>query len=216
MDANLKSKIKLTVLLLVTAVPIIMATLSFRTAIDSGAITATANKGHLINPPADITALVMNDQNGQPVFKNFEEEIASLPEGQEYEIRPWLLLYVTANECEAGCKERIHYLQQLHIALGKNIQRVRRYYLHASEQPIPTDIADYFRAEFPSMGIAYSNAAALEQNMKAAGVDLTLSSQSYIVLVDPVGNVMMYYTDENTAEDIMTDLETLLKYSSLG
>jgi hypothetical protein len=126
------------------------------------------------------------------------------------------LLYVTANECETSCKERIHYLQQLHIALGKNIQRVRRYYLHASEQPIPTDIAEYFRAEFPSMGIAYSDAEALEQNMQAAGVNLPLSSESYIVLVDPVGNVMMYYTDENTAEDIMIDLETLLKYSSLG
>jgi cytochrome oxidase Cu insertion factor (SCO1/SenC/PrrC family) len=158
----------------------------------------------------------MSDMNGQPVFKNFEEEIASLPAGQEYEIRPWLLLYVTANECETRCKEQIDYLQQLHIALGKNIQRVRRYYLHASDQPIPTDIAEYFRAGFPSMGIAYSNAEALEQNMQAAGVDMTLSSQSYIVLVDPVGNVMMYYTDENTAEDIMTDLETLLKYSSLG
>ena len=66
------------------------------------------------------------------------------------------------------------------------------------------------------MGIAYSDALALEGNMKAAGIELSLASQSYILLVDPVGNVMMYYTDENTAKDIITDLETLLKYSSLG
>ncbi|MES3006566.1 MAG: hypothetical protein V4751_02225 [Pseudomonadota bacterium] len=216
MNANLKNKIKLTVLLLITALPVTMATLSFRSATDSGEVSATSNKGHLINPPADITALVVQDQNDDPVFRNFEETIASLPEDQEYEIRPWLLLYVTANQCEASCKERIHYMQQLHVTLGKDMQRVRRYYLHASDQAIPTDIADHFRVEFPSMGIAYSNAAALEQNMKAAGVELTLTSESYIVLVDPVGNVMMYYTDENTPQDIMTDLETLLKYSSLG
>lgn len=216
MNANIKNKIKLTVLLLITALPITMATLSFRSATESDDASATSNKGHLINPPADITALVMQNENGQRVFTNFEQEIAALPEGQEYEIRPWLLLYVTANECESNCRERIHSLQQLHIALGKNIQRVRRYYLHASELPIPTDVAEYFRAEFPSMGIAYSDALALEGNMKAAGIELSLASQSYILLVDPVGNVMMYYTDENTAKDIITDLETLLKYSSLG
>jgi len=27
---------------------------------------------------------------------------------------------------------------------------------------------------------------------------------------------MMYYTEEHTPEEIMTDLETLLRYSSLG
>ena len=80
MNANIKNKIKLTVLLLITALPITMATLSFRSATESDDASATSNKGHLINPPADITALVMQNENGQRVFTNFEQEIAALPE----------------------------------------------------------------------------------------------------------------------------------------
>lgn len=215
MNENVKSKIKLAVLLLITALPVSLATLSFKSAIESGDIAATANKGQLILPPADITALAMRHENGEPVFRNFEEEIASLGD-EEYQIRPWLLLYVTGNDCAEACQERIHYMQQLHIALGKNIQRVRRYYLHTADTPISPEVTRLFQAEFPSMGIAFSEREVLEQNMREAGVEFSLAAESYIVLIDPVGNVMMYYTDEHTAEDIMSDLETLLKYSSLG
>lgn len=215
MNENVKSKIKLAVLLLITALPVSLATLSFKSAIESGDIVATANKGNLILPPADISALAMRHADGEPVFRSFEEEIASLGD-EEYQIRPWLLLYVTGNECAEACRERIHYMQQLHIALGKNIQRVRRYYLHTSETPINAEVTRLFQSEFPSMGVAFSEREVLEQNMREAGVEFSLTSESYIVLIDPVGNVMMYYTDEHTAEDIMSDLETLLKYSSLG
>lgn len=216
MDANLKNKLKLTFLLLITALPVSMATLSFRGAIEEGALSSTVNKGHLINPPADISALAMRDLDGQPVFRTFEEEIAALAPDQEYEIKPWLMIYVNGADCTAACKERIHYLQQLHIALGKNIQRVRRYYLNTDMQPFSQELAEYFRADYPSMGLAYTDKATLQQNLSASGVSIDLAAQSYVLLVDPVGNVMMYYTQDHTPEEIMTDLETLLRYSSLG
>lgn len=211
-----KNKLKLTFLLLITALPVSLATMSFKSATDRGEIAATSNKGHLINPPADISALVMRDSEGNPAFRSFEEELASLADTEEYEIKPWLLVYATAAQCGSACEERVHYLQQLHIALGKNIQRVRRYYINAAGEPLNVQTETLFRDEYPSMGIAYSDAATLERNMREAGVDLSLQDQDYVLLIDPVGNVMMYYTDEHSAEDIMTDLETLLKYSSLG
>jgi len=216
MDANLKNKLKLTFLLLITALPVSMATLSFRDADEEGALSSTVNKGNLINPPADISALSMRNIDGEPVFMTFEEEIAALAPGEEYEIKPWLVIYVDGVECADTCKERIHYLQQLHIALGKNIQRVRRYYLNTDMQPFSQELAEHFRVDYPSMGLAYTDKNTLQQNMANAGVTLDLASQSYVLLVDPVGNVMMYYTQDHTPEEIMTDLETLLRYSSLG
>lgn len=216
MDANLKNKLKLTFLLLITALPVSMATLSFRGAIEEGAVTGTVNKGQLINPPADISVLAMRNIEGQPVFRTFEEEIASLAPGAEYEIKPWLMVYVDGAACEDACKERIYYLQQLHIALGKNIQRVRRYYLNTDMQPFAPELAELFREDYPSMGLAYTDKATLQQGLGSAGVNLDLEGQAYVLLVDPVGNVMMYYTQDHTPEEIMTDLETLLRYSSLG
>ncbi len=216
MDANLKNKLKLTFLLLITALPVSLATFSFRDAIEEGALSGTVNKGNLINPPADISALAMRDLEGQPVFKTFEEEIAALAPGEEYEIKPWLMVYVNGANCDVSCEDRIHYLQQLHIALGKNIQRVRRYYLNTDMTPFSEETAAHFREEYPSMGLAYTDKETLRQNMLAAGVTLDPATQSYVLLIDPVGTVMMYYTQENTPEEIMTDLETLLRYSSLG
>jgi len=216
MDTNLKSKLKLTFLLLITALPVSMATFSFRDAIEEGALSSSVNNGHLINPPADISALSMRNLDGEPVFRTFEEEIAALAPNEEYEIRPWLMIYVDGAECADACKERLHYLQQLHIALGKNIQRVRRYYLNTDMQPFSQELADHFRADYPSMGLAYTEKSSLQENLAVAGVALDLASQSYVLLVDPVGNVMMYYTQDHTPEEIMTDLETLLRYSSLG
>jgi hypothetical protein len=34
--------------------------------------------------------------------------------------------------------------------------------------------------------------------------------------VDPLGNVMLYFTPGNTPEEILSDLDTLLDSSSLG
>lgn len=216
MSPEIKSKLKLAFLLLITAVPITFATMFFNSTIDSGDLAGTSNKGVLINPPIDISALDMRDRDGNLAFRTFEEEIATLADSDDYEIKPWLLVLVTAQQCGSACEERVHYLQQLHIALGKNIQRVRRYYLNAAAEPLSAQTAAMFRDDFPSMGISYGDAATLENNLREAGVLWSLADQDYVLLIDPVGNVMMYYTDEHSAEDILTDLETLLKYSSLG
>jgi hypothetical protein len=216
MSPELKSKLKLTFLLLITALPVTLATLSFQSAIESGTLQSTANKGNLINPPVDISQLDMRDREGSPVFKTFEEEIANLTPGEEYQIKPWLMVYVSANPCDATCEQRIYYMQQLHITLGKDMQRVRRYYLSAATEQIAPATAQLFREQYPSMGIAFSDSTLFNRNMQEAGLELGLDEQDYIFLIDPVGNVMMYYTEEHTPQDIMADLDTLLKYSSLG
>ena len=96
MTPDMKSKLKLTFLLLITVLPITMATLSFNSAVENGDIGGSTNKGTLILPPADISALAMSDAQGLPMFRSFEEEIARLQEEEEYEIKPWLMVFVTA------------------------------------------------------------------------------------------------------------------------
>jgi len=214
MNESTKSKLKLTALLLMVAVPVTLASLTFRSAFNGG-WGGTANNGTLISPPADIEALDMRDTEGELLFRTFEEEIEGISP-DDYQPRPWLMVYVTASDCEQQCRERLYSLRQLHIALGKDIQRVRRYYLHAAAAPLNADDAAHFQDDFPSMGIAYSDAELLTSNLQSAGVDLSLATEDYVLFVDPVGNVMMYYTKEQTPQEIMSDLEHLLKYSSLG
>lgn len=212
-----RSKLKLAFLLLIAFVPITMATFAFRAATESGGFGGgTVNKGNLILPPADITDLGMTDAEGTPMFTSFEEFVATLESEEDYEAQPWLMVYVNAGDCDAACEERVFYLRQLHIVLGKNVERVRRYYLHAGAAPITGQTAEHFREEYPSMGITYTSAQQLQQNLATKGVNIDLTADDYVFFVDPVGNVMMYYDGSHTTEDIKTDLDRLLRHSSLG
>jgi hypothetical protein len=127
-----RSKLKLAFLLLIAFVPITMATFAYRTAMENGGFGGTVNKGNFILPPADITDLNMLDANGNAMFRSFEEVIAEIENDDDYVAQPWLMVYLTAADCDVNCKDRIHLLRQMHITLGKNQPRVRRYYLNAT------------------------------------------------------------------------------------
>ncbi len=222
MNRDTKSKIKLTALLLVAILPISLATYSFKSIINSGVMGGTSNQGVLISPPIDITYLDMKNSEGQAIFKTFEEEVKGIS-ADDFEPRPWLLVYANSRACEQDCRERLHYLRQLHIALGKNTPRARRYYIDLTvssfdqkSTSLNAETLDFFKLEFPSMGIAYSDLDVVQKKLDAENLDIDLTKEPYVFLIDPVGNVMMYYTEEHSPQQIMSDLEKLLKYSSLG
>lgn len=216
MQDTTRSKLKLAFLLLIAFVPITLATFAYRTAMENGGFGSTVNKGNFILPPADVTDLAMTDAEGNPMFRSFEEIIAEIENDDDYVVQPWMMVYVTASNCDTNCRDRIHLLRQMHITLGKNQPRVRRYYLNATGMQLPEETATYFRAEFPSMGIAYGNREQIIANLSEQGITLDLDNNSYVFFVDPVGNVMMYYEPHHTIEDIKSDLERLLDLSSLG
>ena len=221
MQADTRSKLKLAFLLLVAFVPITMATFAFRAATDGGLFSSTTNKGELIMPPADITDLAIVDTQGLPVFRAFEELVAEIENPNDYDTQPWHIIYINTRDCDDACRERVHLLRQMHITLNKNTPRVRRYYVQANteagrERALSAETAAHFRAEFPSMGVAFSQVDLIEQNLKQKGLELDLQADNYIFFVDPVGNVMMYYNSSHSIADIKSDLEKLLRHSSLG
>jgi hypothetical protein len=216
MQETTRSKLKLAFLLLIAFVPITMATLAFRSAMENGTFSSTVNKGNFILPPADVTDLAMTDATGNAMFRSFEEIIAEIENDDDYVVQPWMMVYLTASNCEMNCRDRIHLLRQMHITLGKDQPRVRRYYLNATGAELPQETAEFFREEYPSMGIAQGNRGQILSNLSEQGITLDLENNSYVFFVDPVGNVMMYYEPFHTIEDIKYDLERLLELSSLG
>lgn len=216
MNAETKNKVKLAILMLAAILPITFATVSFRNAMEDGGFGGDLNKGVLINPPADISALDMSDEEGRPMFRVFEDVIAELASDDDYEIQPWMMVYLSASECNETCLNKLHELRQLHVALGKDITRVRRYFLNATNHELGGENRQKFRDEYPSMGVAHGDYQNIRKNLSLNGATLNLPAEDYILFVDPVGNVMMYYSADKTAQDIMSDLETLLRHSSLG
>ncbi len=217
MSETRTSKMKLAFLLLIAFVPITLASFAFRAATDAGMFSGeTVNNGNLINPPVDISELALEDEQNAEVFLTFEERVADIPNPDDYETAPWLILYVNNGSCAESCRERVHLLRQMHVTLNKNTPRVRRYYVQSNMNEVDEALAMHFRDEFPSMGVVQGDAENIAAALAPRQIDLDLANQDIVLFVDPVGNVMMYYTDEHDIAEIKEDLERLLRLSSLG
>lgn len=218
MQETTRSRIKAAILLLAVFLPITLATFAYRSATSGGGFSgfgAAVNKGHLMLPPADVSDLQVRDAGGQLLLENFEDIVARLDDPDDYALQPWTIVYMHQGACESACRERVHLLRQMHVSLGKNAERVTRYYVNLNGTDMPQESLDHLLNEHPGLGIGYTEAATVRNNLLERGHDVNIGS-GVIMFVDPVGNVMMHYDDSHSIEDIKSDLVRLLEYSSLG
>lgn len=120
--------------------------------------------------------------------------------------RQWMMVQTSAN-CSADCEQQVYLQRQTHVALGKNEPRMKRLLLSRSTgltglteqypglEVLPlTSVSDTFREQVPAQ----------------------FSEQNYVFIVDPLGNIPLYFTPENTFNDQLDDLKKLLKLSTIG
>lgn len=121
----------------------------------------------------------------------------------------WSMVYV-AHECQQACEQRLHVMRQLHASLAKDIRRVQRILiasggnLQAMHQQYPDlAILDHPESEVSALRTQFDTQEAM-------------SGENRIYLVDPLGNLMMSFSDDVAPEDIRRDLTRLLAYSWAG
>lgn len=123
----------------------------------------------------------------------------------------WLLVLVTPDTCSESCSQWQQNLQQIHKALGKEGDRVRRVLLQ------PVTAGNALPQTLDGMG---------SQDVRRWH-DLTMSTPDWlarpwlkegyqVLIVDPMGNLVTGYADSNTGRDLLRDLRRLLKASSTG
>lgn len=212
-----RNKLKLALMLCVFVVPIGLATWTYNIML-SGGIGATTNNGVLISPVLDITEFAMQDENGAAVFESFETMVEGV-DAEDYEPRPWSLIFLGTSNCDDDCGDRLFYLRQLHRLLAGDEDRVARYYVNAGENSEPLDERTrlMFAEAFTNMQVVYSPREVLLGNLaEIVPPESDPVAEHYIFLADPLGNVMLYFTPENTPDEILEDIENLLDKSSLG
>lgn len=214
MDRN---KLKLSFLLLAVLLPIGLATGYFHLAESQGGF-ATRSKGQLIQPVLDIAELQLYDDTGAAAYEPFDDLVAGV-DPQDYDPRPWQLLYLGGRTCDEACVERLYFLRQLHIRLAADAERVERVYVQVADTraPLQDEVAQLLADAHPGMRAVFALDSELRSVLAARlppGSDAIAGH--YIFVMDPVGNVMLYFTPDNGPEDILDDLEKLLDQSSLG
>jgi len=124
----------------------------------------------------------------------------------------WLLVLVTPDKCSRTCGEWQQRLQQVHKALGKEGDRVRRVLLQpvTAGNDLPRALRGMGDGDVRRWhGLTMSTPDWLARPW--------LKSDGYQVLVvDPMGNLVTGYADNHTGRDLLRDLRRVLKASSTG
>ncbi len=186
-------RIKMLLVLLVCAAPVIASYLTFFFYRPEG----QANYSELIVPPRPLpaaNALTLTDLQGRIV------DPASL-RGQ------WLLVVVAAGDCDAGCEKALLLQRQLRETLGKERNRVDKLWLVTDARPVRREVLQGI-GDATALRVAGDELA----RWLAPAPGQTLERHLYVV--DPMGQWMMRVPPDPDPSRLKRDLERLLRASA--
>lgn len=120
----------------------------------------------------------------------------------------WLLVYRHEGPCESGCREGLYTVRQLRLMLGREMERLGRILLHGD---IPPDTV-FLASEHEGL-VALEDGELSE--LLAASKPASAADGGYY-LVDPHGNLVMYFSPDLAPRDIVADIKRLLRLSRIG
>ncbi|MED5239046.1 MAG: hypothetical protein VX379_05660 [Pseudomonadota bacterium] len=167
------------------------------------------NKGQLLIPHIDVTRLDANDGQGHPF-------------GADDTKGMWSILYIAGSDCDTRCKNGLYYqIRQVRLALGEDIERVRRVVLHTA--PAEESLTTFLTDKVEGMISIHATRQAVEEALEPVYSPAPSAPVGDIFLVSPDGQIFMRYpTHENMeatleeAENIRVDLKRTLKGSLIG
>jgi hypothetical protein len=120
----------------------------------------------------------------------------------------WVLLYANAGACDESCRESLYTLRQTRLMIGREMDRVKRVFLHGAELPDTV----FLKAEH--QGLAVIRDDQLFELLRDK-TPQQLSPGGYY-LIDPLSNVVLYFSPDVDPQDVVSDIKRLLKLSRIG
>ena len=169
----------------------------------------TSNRGELVQPPRQIADYPVQTDSGLAF---------ALPGGDP----KWTFVVPAAGSCDASCESTLYTTRQIHLAMGKEFSRLRRFLVaqgSVADLPlstpalsdggeVPASLSDYLVGEHKGL-----TALQLEDAAFSALFAGDYPAGTWF-LMDPAGWVMMAYTPDIHYKDVIADLKFLLKNSS--
>lgn len=196
MDAGKKSFLWLVA---VFVTPILLGTLLFFNLERLGFEKGSVNYGTLVQPafPAQVHDLMLDNKTALR-----ETTLA----------KKWTMLYIEPEECDKACLARLLLIKRVRILMNEQMRRVRTVLVSSEEVS-----ALISKKENPDLVLT-------QLDMSPANIGVSSFIKQYpeldktpIYLLDPMGNLMMYYPQvDPDAKKMIKDLQKLLKYSHLG
>ena len=134
----------------------------------------------------------------------------ALPESGLSEVAPgkWRLLYTNEAVCEEACREALYTVRQSRKMLGREMERVERIFLHGDSAP------DTLFLSTEHAGLITFQDGDLSQLLDNKRPDALPAGGFY--LVDPLGNLVLYFEPGMNPKDMVSDIKRLLRISQIG
>jgi hypothetical protein len=142
----------------------------------------------------------------QPIV-NLPEAVPDSPlhaHGEDH----WVLLYANAGPCGEACEFSLYTLRQSRRMLGKEMDRLVRVFLHGDVPPDTVLMAKEHE------GLVTFRDGALHE-LLAGQRPADLATGGYY-LIDPLGNLVMYFRPDIDPQAMVEDIKHLLKLSRIG
>jgi cytochrome oxidase Cu insertion factor (SCO1/SenC/PrrC family) len=160
--------------------------------------TSTQNHGSLIQPAQPLHEFKLTAKDG------------STWDSKQFTGK-WTLLYIGNETCDLYCQANLFKMRQVRLSLGRDSERVQRKYLGLNNHQSTGEINKIF-SKYPRMQIAWFDASAVNEQLP----QLKERPVHQIYVIDPLGNLMMWYPKNATSKGIKNDLKRLLKVSKIG
>ena len=152
------------------------------------------NKGNLLSPSLPLT-----------VFESPDITIDQLE-------KRWGVVIAIDAECDEICHNLLYLIRQSHIALDRDAIRVQRFLMTPEPEKImAAAFVDFLKNEHPGVQIVKGTIPLLTNSQEQAPEE-----RPRIFLIDPLGNVVLWYSQTHDGKEILRDLEKLLKLSRIG
>ena len=208
MKFSLSPRLALLIIAAMFLLPLLLAWLMYSGSLDFKP-TSTRNLGTLIEPPVPVDWTVT-------VLLSGETNLTVNP-GQGIGIfdEHWVILQPVPAGCDDSCLKEVSNLRQIHRASGRQQFRIRLALL--LDESSPADQAKSLLAIYPKFHLIRDPSGILSEAL--AGIQQNLSGQAGpekgVYMIDPLGNIMMYYKAGSDPNFLKQDLKRLLTWSKL-
>jgi len=120
----------------------------------------------------------------------------------------WSLVYANSAACDEACEYSLYTLRQSRLMLGKEMDRLLRVFLHGDTAPDTVLLADEHKGL-----IALQDSSLNDLLDKKKPADLQPGGY---FLVDPLGNLVLYFHPDIDPSAMVEDIKHLLEFSRIG
>jgi cytochrome oxidase Cu insertion factor (SCO1/SenC/PrrC family) len=165
------------------------------------------NAGELIAPPRPLPSLAL------PLAATATATGASTLTSEtnpQFLKGKWTFLYVQSGRCDDECRRHLYDTRQVRLALDREMNRVQRVFIGDS------DCCDFQELKAAHPDLIFIRASPADEPLLALLPKGAAAVKSSVYLIDPLGNLMMFYAPDVKSKGMLEDMKRLLRLSSIG